>query len=529
MKTITTTITTMAQSELIRHDRLRHVLAVCGVNNTGPTAGRQTTEFINSQGFHSILDFNGLSQSDIGRLVKAFSYANPVTGNLGFMVQKKLEALAFWITDRTTRQVTVNHLEWDDDACLEARSLADISEQRKANPQTVKRVDKISTGLKWYTWQNKFSNYLSTIRGVGDTPLSYIIRPDKPQGWNPMTDAANDEEKLIYQVSLTGPVFNVDNKTVHAKLLEVTMGEPAYEWIKSFEKTQDGRGAYSVLRTHCEGTDFTELRVNEADRIMKTITYTNERHFSFDAYTTKLQEAFTTYEAVGQPYPDRQKVRHMIDRMNVYNNTKIAIAKEHVIDNFGTDWINAVNFMKTKVVQAFPNANSDDKRRSSRYINETNAGGRGRGRGSRGGRFTRGGGRGRGRGGRGDFGRGGRGLSDDAAIPKTCNGVDTANIFRAFRDDEWAALGRDWQRLIRERREAAKARDGDTHGNRNRSAYQQNSYYRDRNNYYRNPDPKSAETPDDTTSQEDAKSEKGGKAGLGFGSNKYYEDRKGTK
>ena len=100
----------MAHSELIRHDRLRHVLAVCGIGNTGPTAGRQTTEFINSQGFHSILDFNGLSQSDIGRLVKAFSYANPVTGNLGFMVQKKLEALAYWITDRMTRQVTVNHL-----------------------------------------------------------------------------------------------------------------------------------------------------------------------------------------------------------------------------------------------------------------------------------------------------------------------------------------------------------------------------------------------------------------------------------
>ena len=65
------------------------------------------------------------------------------------MVQKKLEALAFWITDCMCRQVAVNHLEWDATACLEARSLADISEQRKTNPQSVKLVDKISTGLKW--------------------------------------------------------------------------------------------------------------------------------------------------------------------------------------------------------------------------------------------------------------------------------------------------------------------------------------------------------------------------------------------
>lgn len=65
---------------------------------------------------------------------------------------------------------------------------------------------------------------------------------------------------------------------------------------------------------------------------------------------------------------------------------------------------------------------------------------------------------------------------------------------------------------------AAKARDTDYNGNRNRnrnrSAYQQNFHYRDRKNYYRNPDPISADTTEDTTLQEDAKSEKDGKTGL---------------
>ena len=73
---------------------LRIYSAGCGIN-TGPVADRQTTEFILSQGFTSIDDFNGLKQADIGRLVKAFNTSAPAMGSLGFMVQKKLEALAF--------------------------------------------------------------------------------------------------------------------------------------------------------------------------------------------------------------------------------------------------------------------------------------------------------------------------------------------------------------------------------------------------------------------------------------------------
>lgn len=47
--------------------------AGCSMNNTGAGAGRQTSEFILSQGFTSIDNFNGLKQADIGRLVKSFN------------------------------------------------------------------------------------------------------------------------------------------------------------------------------------------------------------------------------------------------------------------------------------------------------------------------------------------------------------------------------------------------------------------------------------------------------------------------
>ena len=363
-----------------RLNELRGFLSVCGINNTGPTNARQTTELITSQGFTSIDDFNGFKQADVGRLVKAFNTGNPVSGTIGFMSQKKLEALAFWVTDLKKRGLTPTLAEWNNDAVEKARIESDITSERKANPVVPKRCDKIVTGLDWYTWSEKFDNYLSSIRGVDDVPLSYVTRRPKPAGWDPVTDANSPEETLIYQVALNGSAFEQDNKTVFTKILEVTLGEPAYEWIRSFEQTKDGRGAMEVLRQHCEGSNFTELRVNEADRILRETVYNNERHFSFESYSTLLQKEYTIYEQTGQVYPDRAKVRRLIDKMSVGNSLVLSHAKEHVIDNMPNDWVQAVNYMKTKVAQAFPGAQAP--RSTRRFVNEVNCGrGRGRGRG----------------------------------------------------------------------------------------------------------------------------------------------------
>jgi hypothetical protein len=83
----------------------RSYLAVCGINDTGPVNGRHTRELIVSQGFTSINDFNGLTQSDIGRLVKAFNSIAATTGSIGFMAQKKLEVLAFWVTNQKMKNI----------------------------------------------------------------------------------------------------------------------------------------------------------------------------------------------------------------------------------------------------------------------------------------------------------------------------------------------------------------------------------------------------------------------------------------
>jgi hypothetical protein len=60
----------------------------------------------------------------------------------------------------------------------------------------------------------------------------YVIRRDKPVGWDPSTAAVNDGDCMMYQVSPAGPEFEADNKMVWTKLLELIQGESAYEWIR---------------------------------------------------------------------------------------------------------------------------------------------------------------------------------------------------------------------------------------------------------------------------------------------------------
>ena len=56
-------------------------------------------------------------------------------------------------------------------------------------------IPKIQTGLAYYEWKEAMNNYLDQQRGVGGTPLRYVGREDKPQGWDAATDAANELER----------------------------------------------------------------------------------------------------------------------------------------------------------------------------------------------------------------------------------------------------------------------------------------------------------------------------------------------
>jgi hypothetical protein len=494
-------------------------LPTCGIKNNETLAvgeQQQTEEFIASQGLQAVIDFKGMKPEEIGRMVKSHNDSGPLRGRIGFMVQKNLEALAFWVTDNERRNLALVPLTWNEDTMADAKTRMQLMQELRENPPVPKRCEKITTDSDWFTWHEGLENYFGQILGVVGYPILYVIRRDKPAGWDPTTDAETDEEMIMYQLKLNGPEYNADNRTVWQKLKELTQGAEAFEWIRKYERKTDGRSAMIALRSHCEGEDFKTRRITEAERRIKTEKYENEYNYSFDQYSTALQSAYTILEHYEQTIPDRLKVKRLIEGISVSNHSGMLVAIQICQDTYPDNFMSACNYLATKVATFFPKKEKVIGKRKGRYVYETNTRGRGNsgryhnpGRGGgRGGRFGRGGG-------------GGRGHGHD--VPKHINGVNTTNIWKSFTDKEWDMIGQDGRRMINQARDAANGRNDGRGRNVSAVGTHNNRWYRTGGRGRGGAEGSS--TGDDTLNadakEEGESNDKGGSAGKMFGKNMY--------
>jgi hypothetical protein len=111
---------------------------------------------------------------------------------------------------------------------------------------------KVETELSWYTWEEKFENYLAAHIGSATVPLDYVLQRDKEDDWDPDVDAATEHEKCQYKMILDGPDFVQDDKVVYLKLKGFCLDTPAWEWIREFDSKMSGRNAMKALRKHGE-------------------------------------------------------------------------------------------------------------------------------------------------------------------------------------------------------------------------------------------------------------------------------------
>jgi hypothetical protein len=440
---------------------MRQYLAVCGLDNGG--AAPMTQSFIDSQGLSGIDDLKLLQMKDVKGMIKNHN-DDPNTTRLGYIAQRNIEALVYWVRDQTRRQQPLTIAHWNDAALGEAILAMQIDDQQDDNADTPMKVSKIKTGLEWYDWKEKFENYLMMIKGVSGAPLDYVIRKEMPAGWDPVRDATNEHEKLKYQLSLTGPAFAMDTKTVYKKLRELTLGEEAYTWIKTEESSMNGRRAWLRLTDHFESEQWVGRRVNEAEKIIKDSVYTNEYTFAFERMTALLNSSYVILEKNDQPYSDRTRVKNLATAIQMPHNMDIRVAKRYMLDNYSDDWLGAINYMGNVVAELFPltRKNTGHKRGGyNRHISESNTrarhgggrdDGRGRGRGHGRGRFEQGRGRGR--------GSGNQGVS--------FNNVNCTDVHRTFSDDEFRAMGPEGRAYVNKERRFQRNRDnGGRFGGRN--------------------------------------------------------------
>jgi len=142
----------------------------------------------------------------------------------------------------------------------------------------------------WGQYNLSVSNFLSTIKGVSDVPLSYVIRKDRFNN----TPFSSDNEELVYSAPLTGEVFKADSAKAYQILKGLILGTPAWAWIKELDRAACARKSMTALRTHYDGPGMTRCCLKSAKTIISSTKYLAEHTFLFEKYVTSLKAAFET-------------------------------------------------------------------------------------------------------------------------------------------------------------------------------------------------------------------------------------------
>ena len=425
--------------------QLRQMLSICGIPNGNPP-GVVTQAFMDSQGLTSINDFVALRPKDAKDMIKGYNEIVTAGGvRLGVTHKRKIEALIWWVRNRIRQQQPIGVADWTDIALNRAIVEMDLEEEGKSGDDS-KAVNpgKIELGLEYFDWILGFENFLSAKMGI-QGKLDYVIRRDKPAGWDVEVDATNDNERRVYRTRLTGVEFDTDNETVWHLLKDAVLTTDAWTHIETYEGTNNGRGAMVSLRDFYEGVGEASKRKTLAEAEISNLHYKSEHLYSFARFATKMKRAYTVLERHGYVFTDEQKVSKLHEKCGVTNSSAFDIAKRFMMDHYRNDFDGAITYMTRKFTEIFPNAIVDGGRkgRNKRTIREANTS-RGRGRfGRRGSRSQRGG---RGNGNRGRH-------EDQPGRPAWFNGVDVSNVQRNFTQDEMDRLGPPGQRYIFEQRE----------------------------------------------------------------------------
>ena len=171
--------------------------------------------------------------------------------------------------------------------------------------ENIKNLEKWTDKHDFDEWDQKVTETLSLIYGCNFCPIAYVIRPDKPAGWDPAIEVTTECEKLMYQLPLNGVAFDQDNEQVFSLIQLAVVQTVAASWIHGALAARDGRGAMIALRGHYEGEAELDVRATKAQQDLDNLVYTNERTMTFEAMITRLNKAYIVLKKHGQDFTDK--------------------------------------------------------------------------------------------------------------------------------------------------------------------------------------------------------------------------------
>ena len=112
------------------------------------------------------------------------------------------------------------------------------------------------------------------------------------------------EVQKIHAAPLEAYMFDLDSKQVLALLKELCINTGAETW---FRNIQCGRRVMIALQRHYDGPDERHRRIEEARAKISQTFYKHEGTFTFEKFTTTLQDAFAILEKYVESVYERER------------------------------------------------------------------------------------------------------------------------------------------------------------------------------------------------------------------------------
>jgi hypothetical protein len=482
---------------------LNAVLETCGVANEGTRAN-----IIAREGFTQLADLGVLeTDSDVTEMAKRMATRTQAEGRvlLGTVVIKRLQTLVWWIRDQQKRGLALSAANFDVDAMNQAAEMKNLRNELADKEPSVTDLGKFDPD-DFDAHEDAFVNLLAQTFGVLREPLRYVVRPDIPPD-----EFATDEEERMYQLPHTGQSFVLDNQAVYRKLKAFLVDSPGWAWIEPHDTAEDGRAAFMAWTMHYNGEGELSKRTAIAKSKLDQLHYRNERSMGFEKCTEIMTKCFNTlHKDPDQRLSDRQKVEKLLKAIKCQDSELLA-AKPVIDQQFPRDYVGACRYFSSQVARIHGPAqleyrNTRNKKRGIYAIDSrSHRGGRGRG------RFGN-------RSGRGGRARGGRNQSNHVI-----NGIDVSDPNRSFTAQEWEALGpNNGRNIVLQMRERANGRGHQDGRGRGRGRGRQQN---ERNVSATNETDRDVRFEDDVNPSDNARSDRGGRNGRGFGRGAYGAGR----
>ena len=172
---------------------------------------------------------------------------------------------------------------------------------------------KLKSTAQWEKWSEELESTLCQIIGVRGVPLSYVIREnDEPE----FESEVAFDDTVISAMTLDGIEYKQDARTVH-KIIAKNIHEDsdAYTYVKPMNRFRDGRRDILALRERYSSHATKQNIINKAKSELSTLRYKNERSFSFERFSAKLQKGYDDLEDQGRVVNNGDIVDDLWDRI----------------------------------------------------------------------------------------------------------------------------------------------------------------------------------------------------------------------